>query len=99
MRNYVRLNDLNLTLGFLREPEVKRKEMLVKIMEESFHRMTATNNIDQKAEVTTGLLQRSLKKLEEEESYEECQVFHQLLEVIPEVVTKIKSNEGNMETR
>ena len=90
MRRPVRINDLHLSKGFLNQDEKKQKEILCNIMEQSFNVMKTTANLDQKAEVTTGLLERSIVVLESEEEYEECQILKQLLEVIPEVVENIK---------
>ena len=90
MRRPIRINDLHLSTGFLNQDDEKRKEILSNIMEQSFKVMKTTANIDHKAEVTTGLLERSIVVLESEEEYEECQILKELLEVIPEVLENIK---------
>lgn len=86
----VRINDLNLTTHFLQLPEIERKKLCSDILEKGFDTMIATDNLNVKAKITKGLFERSIRVLESEESYEECAVLKEVMDMIPRVVKKIK---------
>ena len=87
----VRVNDIGLSLHFLSLPKKDRELRSEEVIQTAFNTMKMTADLNSKAKTTVTLLERSLTVLEQEENYEECQIIKELIEAIPRVCKRIKS--------
>ena len=87
----LRIKNLNLTYAYLKDTKENQEKVCLTILEKAFASFQVPETFERRADIVTKLLERSIKQLEEEQEFEECQILLDIQTYIPTLIKKIKS--------